>query len=161
MTKQEAKQNYFIEKRVRALATIYLARRANLEIIELKQDQSIDLMIDIHGEDRTGFRLFGVELKGAWSVLPANDANREIGKQVRESRKHGPFTFPVCLFYFTMEDTQAWYAWVAEPVNDPGNGPSLLARRDVACQPLTDDEIDAIVSQVNQWYDARRPLQLT
>ena len=73
---------------------------------------------------------------------------------MREILREGPFPFPVVLFFFTMEDNQEWYTWVAEPVASPDGAVELRIRDEASCQPLDDHAMDEIVARINGWYDA-------
>ena len=66
--------------------------------------------------------------------------------QFRGMRK---FTYPVCLFLFTMRDEEGFFSWLAEPVVT-GGAPKLVHHDQVNCVELTDD----LLSQVVGWYDA-------
>ena len=68
--------------------------------------------------------------------------------------RHGPFPFPVVLFYFTMEDNKAWYAWMAEPTVSSDGRYELLHHGEASCLPLDDRAIEEIVKTVDRWYDA-------
>jgi hypothetical protein len=73
---------------------------------------------------------------------------------MRELLRDGPFPFPDVLFFFTMQDDRAWYAWVAEPVISPQGGAELRIRDEAKCLPLDDRIADGIVTRINDWYDA-------
>jgi hypothetical protein len=42
------------------------------------------------------------------------------------------FTSPVCLFFFTVRDEQAFFTWLAEPVVN-GDGPKLVHHAQANC----------------------------
>ncbi len=67
--------------------------------------------------------------------------------------EHVPL-FPVCLFYFTMEETQGWYTWVAEPVVTETGATRLAHHEQASCELLDRAALDLIVEKVNRWYDA-------
>lgn len=155
MAEKQEKRQYYMTERARALALIYLTRRTDLKIVERQNGAGLDFTIYIQGDRPAGLRLFGVELRAAWSPITRQNADRVIGQGVKEAHEHGPFPFPVCLFFFTMEETQAWYTWVAEPVVDPGKGAALKMHETAVCRELSDAAMDEIVDRVNAWYDAR------
>ncbi len=70
--------------------------------------------------------------------------------QFRGMRK---FTYPVCLFFFTLRDEKGYFSWLAKPVLR-GDGPKLLHHDKADCVPLTDDLLAQVVDQVVSWYDA-------
>jgi hypothetical protein len=70
--------------------------------------------------------------------------------QFRGMRK---FTYPVCLFFFTTKEEQAFFSWLAEPIVKV-DGPKLVHRESADCHPLTDDLLDRAVQQIITWYEA-------
>jgi len=62
--------------------------------------------------------------------------------------------FPVCLFFFTMEDDQGYYKWVKESGLTSKRTPKLALNREPELKKLTNREIGKIISKVNAWYDA-------
>jgi hypothetical protein len=101
-------------------------------------------------------RLFAVEAKGAVSAprvgrsikCPVLFSNRE-----RTVLKDIPF--PVCLFFFTMEDDKGYYGWIKEPVVVPAHTPPLLMSNPSELKPLTNEELGRILSRIKKWYDMR------
>ncbi len=63
------------------------------------------------------------------------------------------FTYPVCLFFFTMREEQAFFSWLAEPVVTDA-GPKLVHHDKADCEELTDKLLGQVVDQVVAWYDA-------
>ena len=55
---------WFIEERVRALATMYLTRRKDLRLNFEEGDGGLDLVVEILRPEKSGRRMFGVELRG-------------------------------------------------------------------------------------------------
>ena len=84
------------------LATVYLTRRTDLTIREETADVGIDLLVCLHPEAKEGLRQFGVEVKGVLSAVTAADANKVLGPSMQKMLRHGPFPFPVALFFLTM-----------------------------------------------------------
>jgi hypothetical protein len=154
MTKKNSLQERLIGERVRAVAIVYLTRRPEITIHEETKDIGIDLLAFITPEDRTGVRQFGVQLKGIWEDVTAEQANRALRPNMREMLRHGPFPFPIILFFFTMETNQGWYTWVVEPLISTQGGVELPIQRNAHCRPLDDQALDEIVARVNAWYDA-------
>jgi hypothetical protein len=63
------------------------------------------------------------------------------------------FTYPVCLFFFTLRQEQAFFSWLAEPVVT-GGAPKLIHREKADCVELTDDLLNRVIEQIVAWYDA-------
>lgn len=151
---QNTTQERFFAERVRALAVVYLTRRADLIVTEETADIGIDLWVTLNIEDKVGHRKFGVELRGVRSVGTADHANKILDKSMKTMLRYGPFPFPVVLFCFTMENNEGWYTWAAEPVTAAGNEFELVQHGTASCRPLDSEAIDEIVEAVDRWYDA-------
>jgi hypothetical protein len=72
-----------------------------------------------------------------------------VGKKYRTVI--GPY--PVCLFFFTLRDEQAFFSWLAEPVVTDG-APKLVHHDRANCAELTDELMDRVVDRIVAWYDA-------
>jgi hypothetical protein len=62
-----------------------------------------------------------------------------------------PFTAGL-RFFFTMQEEQAFFSWLAEPVIS-NSGPKLVHHEEAHCVELTDEEVDRMVEQIVAWYD--------
>ncbi len=110
---------------MRALATIILTRRDDLTIVETKKDTGLDLHVTIEREDKPMRLVFGVLLRGVRSPMTADHANKVLGPTMGQFHGMRKFTYPVCLFFFTLREEQAFFSWLAEPVVN-GGGPKLV-----------------------------------
>jgi hypothetical protein len=151
---QNTTQERFIAERVRALAVVYLTRRDDLIVTEETADVGIDLWVTLNLADKDGHRKFGVELRGVRSAVTADHANNVLYPSMQKLLRYGPFPFPVVLFFFTMENNEGWYTWVAEPAITTGGEFELVQHGTASCRPLNSDAIDDIVEAVDRWYDA-------
>jgi hypothetical protein len=143
----------FIADQVRALATIILTRRGDLTIVETKKDTGLDFHVYIDREDKPMRLMFGVLLRGVPSPLTPDHANKVLGPTMGQFQGMRKFTYPVCLFLFTMREEQAFFSWLAEPVvND--DVPKLVHHNKANIVPLTNELLDHIVQQIVAWYDA-------
>jgi len=147
-------QNLFIEKRARALAVVSLTRRDDLIVTEETNDGDVDLWVTLRLDKKVGHREFGVVLQGALSAITAAQADALLRPSLQKLLRSGPFPFPVVLFFFTMENSEAWYTWIAEPIVSPKDGFQLVRHGNASCYPLDDQAIDKIVEDVDRWYDA-------
>jgi hypothetical protein len=148
----EAKEQLLAE-RVRALATVILTRRGDLTVVDTKRDTGLDLHVSIEREDKPMRLTFGVLLRGVPSPVTADQANRLLGPTMGQFRGMRKFTYPVCLFLFTMRDEKAFFSWLAEPVVNDGS-PKLVHHDKASCVPLTADLLGQVVEQIVAWYDA-------
>jgi hypothetical protein len=148
----EAKE-LFLADRVRALATVLLTRRDDLTIAETKQSTGLDLHVYIDREDKPMRLAFGVLLRGVATPMTAEAASKALGPTMGQFQGLRKFTYPVCLFYFTMRDDRAYFAWLAEPVLT-GGGPKLVHHGKADCVELTDDLLNQVVERIVEWYDA-------
>ena len=148
----EAKER-FIGERVRALTAVILTRRADLTIAETKLSTGLDYHVCIEREDNPMRLAFGVLLRGASAPMTPDNADKVLGPTMGQFRGMRTFTYPVCLFFFTMRDEKAYFSWLAEPVLN-GDGPRLIRHDRAACVELTDDLLDRVVESVVGWYAA-------
>lgn len=145
-------REHFIGDQVRALATILLTRRGDLTIVETKKDTGLDLHVTIDREDKPMRLVFGVLLRGVPSSVTPDHANKVLGPTLGQFQGMRKFTYPVCLFFFTLREEQAFFSWLAEPLVTEGV-PKLVHHNKADVVPLTDDLLDEIVRQVVTWYD--------
>lgn len=162
-----AEQAWYIAERAEALATVFLTRRGDLEVIpsgRYGRDASYDLLVRIATAHTATDTTFGVEVKGVRSVKRRGKNAFLVNYTRRELRDTG---LPICLFLFAVDDEQGYYRWLFEPVisshdkaelhigmtithDDPAQHERIVARDEFA--PLTDHAIDTIVEQVKHWY---------
>jgi hypothetical protein len=152
MADRQAQQ--LMDQRAQALAAVLLLRRDDLRVQEVVNGPGLDLLVHLRPAERGSDRRFGVALRARLEAATRDTADRFLHAAVRRTAAVGPFSYPVCLFLFTMHETQGWYTWVAEPVVSPDGRAALPHRRKARCEPLTDAAVDEIVSRVNHWWDA-------
>jgi hypothetical protein len=143
----------FLADRVRALAAVILTRRDHLTIVDTKQSTGLDLHVTIDREDKPMRLAFGVLLRGVSSPMTADNANKVLGPTIGQFQGMRKFTYPVCLFFFTMRDEKAYFSWLAEPVLT-GGAPKLFHHAKADCIELTDELLGQVVERIVGWYDA-------
>ncbi|HWG41720.1 MAG TPA: hypothetical protein VN688_02965 [Gemmataceae bacterium] len=143
----------FIADQVRALATIILTRRGDLMIVETKKDTGLDFHVTIDREDKPMRLLFGVLLRGVPSPVVPDHANKILGPTMGQFQGMRKFTYPVCLFLFTMREEQAFFSWLAEPVVNE-DVPKLVHHNKANIVSLTNEFLDHVIQQIVAWYDA-------
>ena len=114
-----------------------------------------DLLVELTGGRRAASPIsspFGVEL-GGLDGCDGRSVIEVLYPSMQRVLRHGPFPFPVVLFFFTMENNEGWYTWVAEPVVSLGGGFEIV-HCEASCRPLDSEAIDKIVEAVDRWYDA-------
>ncbi len=133
---------------------MHLTRRKDLIIANAGRDVGLDFIASIaRQEGERSLRQFGVILRGSRSPVTEDQLNQELRPTMQSLQRLGQFPYPVCLFYYTMDDDQGYFTWVAEPgVAD--DGPRLLMHTDAHCRKLDRAALDEIVSGVDRWYDA-------
>ena len=145
---------WFVAERVRALSMVYLTRRDDLFISETKEDYGFDFSVDIIKDEARTTRRFGIVLRGTKSPVSDATANQQLKPSMAKLVGIEEFPFPVCIFYFTMDDSKGRYTWVAEPIVDEDGHPRLELHRVADCKPLDSAAVDTIVRTVDQWYDS-------
>jgi hypothetical protein len=148
----ESKEDFFADQ-IRALATVLLTRRGDLAIVETKKDTGLDFHVYIDREDKPMRLMFGVLLRGVPSPVAPDQANKILGPTMGHFRGMRKFTYPVCLFFFTLRDEQAFFSWLAEPLVNEGV-PKLVHHPEAKVVPLTNERLDQVVNQIVSWYDA-------
>jgi hypothetical protein len=150
----ESQQEWFLQERTRALAGMYLTRRDDLVIRRADQESGLDFIVSITREKgEKSFRQLGVYLRGALRPTTEERLDKTLHPTMQSFASLGEFSYPICLLYFTMQDDQGYYTWVAEPavVEDD---PRLLVHTEAHCRKLDRQALDEIVRQVDRWYDA-------
>jgi hypothetical protein len=142
----------FLSQQVRTLATIILTRRGDLTIMETKKDTGLDFHVYIDREDKPMRLVFGILLRGVMSAV-AERADKVLEPAMGQFRGMRKFTYPVCLFFFTVRDEQAFFSWLAEAVVN-GSAPKLVHHDKASCVPLTDELLGRVIEQIVAWYDA-------
>src|SRR4051812_30643003 len=94
----------FLGERARALATIILTRRGDLTVVETKQDTGLDFHVYIDREDEPMRLTFGILLRGVPSHVTIDHANTVLGPTMGHFQGMRKFTYPVCLFFFSMRE---------------------------------------------------------
>jgi hypothetical protein len=146
-------KEHFLADQLRALATVILTRRGDLTIVDTRRDTGLDLHVYLEREDKPMRLMVGILLRGVFSSITAEQVNKILGPTMGQFRGMRKFTYPVCLFFFTLRDEQALFAWLAEPVVKAG-APKLVHHEQAHCVELTNDLLDRILEQVVAWYDA-------
>jgi len=157
------KDAWYLESRAESLALMYLTRYPDLRIEKSPRDYGLDFLVTVpKGRGYTG-RIFGIQTKGAVSArqtsksavaLPVEFARKEL------AASHD-MPFPVCLFFFTMENDQGYYKWVKEPDLTASGAPKLIINKSTELKKLTNRELDTIISKLKTWYDKNEAVQAT
>jgi len=143
----------YIGDQVRSRANVILTRRDDLRVVETKEQTGLDMHVYVDREDKPMRLVFGVLLRGVPSPTTADQANKVLGPTMGFFQGLRKFTYPVCLFFFTVREEQAFFTWLAEPVVN-GDGPKLVHHTQANCVELTDALLADVVDRVVAWYDA-------
>jgi len=143
----------FVRERAYALATIILTRRGDLILTDTKRETCLDLHVTIDREDKSMRLTFGILLRGVSSSVTIDHANKILAPTMSQFLGMRKFTYPVCLFFFSMRDDRAYFTWLAEPILTE-NGPKLVHHDTPGCIELTDQLLDRTIDQIVEWYDA-------
>ena len=85
-------------------------------------------------------------------MLHSSSGIHNTGERPRMLRR-GSFPFPVCLLYFTMENNEGRFTWIAEPIIEEGK-PVLKYHEAANTRKFDKGALDEIVDKINNWYDA-------
>jgi hypothetical protein len=152
--KKDTSGGTFIAERVKDLAVMYLTRRNDLEVKwQDKGQEWIHCIVEIKGKDNPARRVFGVELRGTMSPVTDDHANKVLHPSMQNMLRRGEFPFPACLLYFTMENNEGRFTWIAEPVLEDGK-PVLRYHGEADTKKFDKGALDNIIEQINKWFDA-------
>jgi len=154
----KTKVPWYIERRAESLAIVYLTRRDDLIISQPIPNQGLDFLITITKDGVYTGRLFGIEVKATNSTSNLNKHNDilKLDKdRFKRLEKFKDLPFPVCLFFFILENDQGYYKWIVEPKINGQKQFSLHFNENDELTKLDDQEIANIISIVNSWYDQR------
>ncbi len=143
----------YIGGQVRSRANVILTRRDDLQVVETKEQTGLDMHVYVVREDKPMRLVFGVLLRGVPAPATADQANKVLVPTMGYFQGLRKFTYPVCLFFFTVREEQAFFTWLAEPVVN-GDGPKLVHHTQANCVELTDALLADVVDRVVAWYDA-------
>lgn len=155
----EKKEFLFVEQRAIHLAIMYLTRRDDLVVTQPDVDYGLDILVEISQENKATGRMFGVQIKAGQylKITPdGSSGNREVKIAIELPSALEDLPFPLCLFVFQMDNDAGFYRWLNEPVIDEEGLPRLVLHKENLFKPLTKDELDTLVEQVNTWYEKRR-----
>ncbi len=153
----QTEQPWYIGFRSEALAVVYLTRRDDLIVYRDTKDYDLDVLVSIskNGEDIN--RLFGVEIKAVKStpkIIQNDDISNIEGADINVLQsRFTKCSFPICLFFFTLDNDNGYYKWIFEPIIDNETGNKLKRNVSPEFRKLTNESINNIVDLVNQWYD--------
>ena len=121
-------------------------------------NQGLDFLITITKDGVYTGRLFGIEVKATDSksnLKKHNDILKLDKNRLSILEKFKDLPFPVCLFFFILENDQGYYKWILEPKIDGEKQVKLHFNEDDELKKLDDKEIANIILSINSWYDHR------
>ncbi len=149
---------WYIERRAESLAIVYLTRRDDLIISQATPNQGLDFLITITKDGVYTGRIFGIEVKATdytSRLSKDNDLLKLDKERLNRLEKFQDLPFPVCLFFFILEEDRGYYKWILEPKINEQKQVSLHFNENDELKKLDDKEIANIISIVNSWYDQR------
>lgn len=152
-------QPWYLTERAQNLAIISLTENPNVEVmLQQERDAGLDILARLREDGKLRGRFFGVTVKATLAQQSEDQVSQS--KEFYLTKNELPFfddiPFPVCLFLFTVDNDQGYWAWVKQPILDPVRGPFLQLNDHSKLAKLVPDEINAIVSDVAHWYDERK-----
>jgi hypothetical protein len=155
VTNQAADDYALMVQRAHAMTVMHLTRRPDLILSDpTRADEGLDYVVILGKKRVTTRRRFGLLVTSTIDATTPEAANKRAKQMLACFRKLPPFLFPVCCFYFTMADDQAYYAWIYEPIVSDNGQPRLPLAEKVECHVLDRAALDLIVDRVDRWYDA-------
>jgi Domain of unknown function (DUF4365) len=154
----KTQQAWYIGVRAESLTLMYLTRRDDLIVSPQPEGYDLDCLVTISKSGNHSGRIFGIQIEATVNnakVTENDNKTFEIKQDLSSTDLISELPFPVCLFFWTLNNDEAYYKWVLEPVIETQNYPRLLFNQSHVFQKLTNEEIEKIVSNVNNWYDNR------
>lgn len=156
----QTEQPWYIGLRSEALAVVYLTRRDDLIVSQQKQG-GLDFSVTITKNGNYTGRIFGVQVKATVSsseLIQDDDIFKLKNQEYNNLKNFRDLPFPVCLFFFTLDNDKGYYRWILEPIIKEGNNMSLKFNENEELKNLNDQEIDNIIAMINSWYDHKSNL---
>jgi hypothetical protein len=147
-------KEHFVREKARALAQIVLTRRSDLIVDEEGENADFDYLVHFRRDRGAGMRNFGVFTRASMATVSIEQANEHLRSAMAEYEDRGPYSLPVCVFYFTARDDKGYFAWVSEPQIDRHGVSKLKFRSEASCRELTAATLDEVVHEIDRWYDA-------
>jgi hypothetical protein len=157
----QTEQPWYIGLRSEALAVVYLTRRDDLIVSQQQKDTGLDLLVTITQDGKSSGRMFGVEVKATASssnLIQHDNIFKLKNNQYKNLQSLRDLPFPVCLFFFTLDNDQGYYRWILEPITKDENNVALKFNENDELKHLNDQQIDNITAMVNSWYDHKSNL---
>lgn len=155
----ETKGSWFIEERAIHLSILHLTRREGLVVTQPVAEYGLDILVEIHKDGKATGRMFGGQIQGCMHLqktrVDSSDGN-EFAVPVPIPLILEDLPFPLCLFVFEMENDEGCYRWINKPIISPDSIPKLSLIKENIFRMLTREELDALVEQVDAWYEKRR-----
>lgn len=154
-----AEKPWYLVERAEGLAVIYLTEDSRIEVNRSRDILSgLDTVATLRENGRLGARIFGAEVKAALTHKAGHDNPKPNNWSVPSSRTSffRDIPFPVCLFFFTVDDDKGHWGWIQQPIVNADTGSRLLFQERVPLSPLTAQEVTRIVSEVDRWYNERK-----
>ncbi|AFZ58393.1 DUF4365 domain-containing protein [Anabaena cylindrica FACHB-243] len=153
----QTEQAWYIGLRSKALTVVYLTRRDDLIVDTEKKEHDLDILVSIRQNGKNINRIFGVEVKAIKSspkIIQNNHIFNIEGADINVLQSRFiKCNFPICLFFFTLDNDNGYYKWINEPILDNENSNKLKSNGSPEFRKLTNEAINDIVSLVNQWYE--------
>jgi hypothetical protein len=157
----QTEQPWYIGFRSEALAVVYLTRRDDLIVSQQQKDTGLDLLVTITQDGKSSGRMFGVEVKATASssnLIQHDSIFKLKNKRYNNLNVLRDLPFPVCLFFFTLDNDKGYYRWILEPIIKDHNNVALKINENEELKSLNDEKIDDIIAMVNNWYDHKSNL---
>lgn len=151
-------QAWYIGQRAESLTVVYLTRRDDLIVTPQPSCYGLSFLVEISKSGSRSGRIFGIQIEATVNntkVFENHNKIFEIKQDLPSTDSISELPFPVCLFFWTLNNDEAYYKWILEPVIETQNYPRLLFNQSQVFKRLNNEEIEKIVSTVNNWYDSR------
>jgi hypothetical protein len=147
---------WFVSERAYAIAALLLTSRNDLIVRQqYGNDGRVDMLVEVLKNKKHTMRVFGVQLKGFVSLPDLNTADKWFVSSSEKNRTE--YSLPLCACLIDVKKKDTYFRWIVEPQVTEGE-PHLIRPDAAEWKSLTEKNLDEIVTPVNEWYDAIRPV---
>ena len=154
----------FVDRRTKALATVFLTSQARIQertdedfvrVFEVDAALGVDLMARVGTTASVQVVMFGLVLKGTIEPLPTTEsATIFLNQQESRTQRSQVFPFPVIALLYSMDGDRGYFAWVNEPILVEENI-RMVVRQKIECHPASGRQsLEEIVSRVRWWFES-------
>jgi hypothetical protein len=153
-------ESALVGERSELLARVALTRRLNIDVLNFgaKSDQGIDMIGTIKDQEVQGFLPFGVVVWGTTGALETSAEADHFGRKKVKDLKDTSYFMPVIALLFSMQNDEAYFAWLVEPDTKSGR---LMNWARPHFKPFGQKQLDLMIRKIVNWYGRMKHVIVT